>query len=360
MSTKSSYSENNSPPVVESVDCIYANGRHNTTPDITRWGDDYYVVFISGSHHVRLDHVAVVLRSPNLKDWTTVYTSPYPARDTTLLALPDKLMMYYVFFDFPDAGAPDYVDALYRGEKRELTTGGIESRVAFTQNGKDWTEPQRVYEPNQNFWRPKVHDGNVYVASDYFKTDGIEMSNAAWYHGGGPPERSCVDLLCSTDGFKWSKVSTIVEGGGHTETELLFRSNGELWSVSRPDTFARSVPPYTEWRRTKLRDGFIGGPAMVEAAGSVYAAGRYRGMGKEISATALWKFDPDIDNFQRIALLPEVGHYDQSYPGFAAADDAVYMVYYSSHNYPAEFQSPVPDKLTAYKADIFLAKLNLV
>ena len=71
---------------------------------------------------------------------------------------------------------------------------------------------------------------------------------------------------------------------------------------------------------------------------------------------ALWRYSSDIDNFEQLAILPEPGSFDLSYPGFIEHDDAVYMVYYSSHLHEAQFQS---GQMVAARADIFLARLKL-
>ncbi len=344
--------------VIENVECIHSDDRHDIAPDITEWNDRYYVAFSSGSHHLIEDHVGIVLRSSDLKQWEKVLETAYQARDIKLVALPDRLLMYHMYYDYPETRESGYVERFTKGEKTEHKTGYVEARVTVTGDGKRWSEPRRVYEPYHNLWRPKIHDGEIYAASDWFNAEGIEVRDAGWYHGGGPAERRLVDLLCSPDGVEWNKVSTIVQGGGHTETEILFVSNSELWAISRSDGFYRAKPPYKEWRYTQLIDR-IAGPAMIKVSGTIYAAGRYHGFGKGVNATAIWRYDPRIDNFTRMVVLPEPGHYDLSYPGFLAAGDAVYMVYYSSHQHGDAYQSPHPEKCHAYRADIFLAKLKL-
>lgn len=346
--------------VIESVDRIYADDKHNTCPDIVWWRDAAYVVFSSGSHHLMKDHVGVILRSTDMQTWEKVYTSPYLTRDTTLLALPDKLLLHYVFFDYPEMNEPGYLqrrlDSTSLQARAVHTAGSVESMVSTSNDGETWTDPIKTYGHNQNIWRPVVHDGYIWTATDYIDPTGVELEHDGWYHGGGPPELSRVDLLRSTDGLEWEFVSRIINGGGHTETEILFRPDGELWAISRPATFARSRPPYTEWRYDSLPDGRCGGPAMIACGNEVYLGGRHYGLGENIWGTALWRYSSESDNFEHLAVLPEPGNFDLSYPGFIQHDDKVYMVYYSSHLRERKFQS---GRMVAAKADIFLAKLSL-
>ncbi len=321
--------------VIKSVERIYADGKHNAWPDITKWRGHYYIVFSSGSGHTEFDHVAVILRSSDLKNWKVAYKTAFTVGDSKLLALPDKLMVYYVYYHNPTS-----------------KEGYVESRCFYTTDGKKWTEPRRVHKRGHNFWRPKIHNGWIYIASDtLIQPDGTMPEEA---QEGGDKRLRRVLLLRSADGLEWSEVSTITRG--ETETSIHFRPDGELWAICRSETFARAKPPYKQWHRKPHMPGSgFGGPALVEVDGNVYAGGRFYGLpavdGKRQYANALWKYEPELDNFKVLAILPKAGYYDSGYPGFLTVGKDLYMVYYSSHFYE-EGRHPS-------HADIFLAKLNL-
>ena len=320
--------------IVEWVRTIYADGAWNGTPDIAHWRGDYYVVVNQGKVHPGEDGPGIVLRSSNLQEWEHIYTTSGSAVDCKLLALPERLMFYYLHWEI--------------GEDRY-----VESRVVYTEDGRRWSGPRRVHQPQHNFWRPKVHDGVIYVASD--------------------TSSSRVDLLRSADGFVWEKVSTIVEQSAGprayypwkvTETELVFWPDGELWALTRQNVLSRAYPPYAEWTHWTLgiEGGGIAGPSMLRVGGDVYAAGRFvwpslLAQGNR-TATTLWKYDETAERyhnarFERIAYLPEPAFADMAYAGFVATEDGVFVVYYSGHSYGETGEA------RETKADIYLAKLKI-
>jgi len=328
------------PTIVESVRLIYADGRHNIAPDIIKWKDDYYLTFSNGSNHKQWDHHSIVMRSDNLQDWKKIYTTPHKARDSFFVALPNRLLMYHICYHNPE----------------DKDHGWVETQVIYTDDGKTWSNPQRVHERGYNFWRPKIHNERIYVAVDtLIQEDGTKPDVAE--EGGGCGDRRIM-LLESRDGLSWTEVSMITRTG--TETEIHFRPDGELWAITRSQWFSRAKPPYKQWRNDRLPDGHgFAGPAMIEVHDNVYVAGRYyslpRDKGRQY-ATVIWKYDVAIDNFKIITALPRPGFVDTSYPAFITVDDDTYMAYYCSHRYKA-----IRDFATygSSLADIFLAKLNL-
>ncbi len=329
------------PEIVESVRTVYADGRHNISPDIIEWKGKYYLTFSNGSNHIAWDHKAVIMRSDNLRDWKKIYTSSFAARDGFFAALPDRLFLYYTYFHNPE----------------DKDKGWIECRVIYTDDGVTWSKSQLV-KRSYNFWRPKVHNGRIYVAADtLIQEDGTMPDFAEQMDPAGTKVRR-VMLLESEDGLDWREVSMIKRSG--QECSIHFRPDGELWAITRSKWFSRSKPPYKKWRTKELpeRHGFAGA-ATTEINGNVYVSGRYYNMPRDKGrkyATVIWQYDPAIDNFKVITALPEPGFVDASYPAFITVDGDVYLAYYSSHRYRetrdfATRGSPL--------ADIFLANLNL-
>ena len=83
----------------------------------------------------------------------------------------------------------------------------------------------------------------IYVASDTFdvgRTDYVTRAEEL------SPHLCRIDLLRSSDGLKWKKVSTILKGNRHfniTETSLVFRPDGELRAFTRQNFFHVLGPP---------------------------------------------------------------------------------------------------------------------
>ena len=345
--------------VIEWTRKIYENGKWNATPDIAYWRGHYYVCINQGMMHNGADGPGIVLRSSNLKDWDHVYTTTGPpangsASDCKLLALPDRLIFYYLYYNrenYPRPQKPD--DRNY-----------VETRAVYTDDGQSWSKSQRVYEPLQNFWKPKVYNGVIYVASDYVdvgRTDYITQAEEQ------TPSLYRVDLLSSTDGLNWKKVSTIHKDPPHpiTETALAFRPDGELWAIIRQNFLLRSRPPYRDWtvESADIMGGGIGGPEVIAIGNDVYVAGRFLGYlvnhgppdspQTDKHATSLWKYGTAAGKFERIADLPRPSYADVGYNGFVETEDGVFIVYYSGHDHGET------DAARSTKADIFLSKLKL-
>ena len=331
---------------------IYSNGKWNGSPDISYWRGHYYVAINQGALHAGENDPAIVLRSADLQQWDPIHTTDTNAVDCRLLALPDRLIFYYVYMNRPADQGPD-------------TRNYAETRATYTDDGEKWTSSQRIYLPLQNLWQPAIHNGVIYVASDFFE---VSRSDYVTATEETTPHLCRIDLLRSTDGLKWEKISTILKGNRHfnvTETSLVFRPDGELWAITRQNFFSHSQPPYTSWknRNAGIIGGGIAGPSVITIGSDVYVAGRYYGYLKDHGpadtpqtnkfATSIWKLSSKAEKFQRIADLPTPSFSDLGYNGFVKTKDGVFILYYSGHEY-GETQ-----EARNSKADIFLAKLNL-
>lgn len=343
---------------------VYSNGKWNALPDIAYWRGHYYVAINQGTFHPGLHGPDIVLRSSNLKEWEHVYTTTGPpangsAVEGKLLALPNRLILYYLYMHRPGEMEPSLPPP--KPDVRNY----VETRAVYTEDGLSWSKSQRVYKPLNNCWKPKVHNGVIYMASDTFdlgRTDYVTAAEEA------NPRLCRIDLLRSTDGLNWKKVSTILKGNAHfniTETALVFRPDGEMWAFTRQDFLSRSRPPYSDWtnRSAGIPGGGIGGPEMIAIGNDVYVAGRYYGYLKGVGpantpqtnkiATSIWKYDHVAGKFQRIADLPKPAYADQGYAGFVATHEGVFVVYYSGHEHGETKEARTT------KADIFLSKLRI-
>ena len=359
--------ENSDPNgVIEWTRKIYSNGKWNATPDIAHWRGNYYVCINKGTIHNGLDGPGIVLRSSNLKYWELIYTttgSPEngSAVDCKLLALPDRLVLYYVYM----RREVDPRNPL--GEQKPDARNYAETRAVYTEDGRNWSGSQRIYEPGHNFWKPKVRDGVIYVASDYVDAGRTEYITAAEERN---PKLFRIDLLRSTDGIKWRKVSTILEDApwSVTETALAFRPDGELWAFTRQDFLSRSRPPYKDWtsKRAHIVGGGIAGPEMIAVGDDVYLAGRfYAYLAKHGPAdspqtnkfaTSLLKYHRAAGRFESIADLPMPSYADLGYSGFVKTREGVFVVYYSGHAYR---EANLARGNYSTQTDVYLSKLKI-
>jgi len=357
--------ENSDPNgLIEWTRKVYSNGKWNAAPDIAHWRGNYYVVVNQGTFHPGLHGPGIVLRSSNLKEWEHIYTTTGPpangsAVDCKLLALPDRLIFYYLYMHRLGEMEPSL--PLPKPDVRNY----VETRAVYTEDGQSWSNSQRVYEPLYNFWKPKVHNGVIYMAGDTFNVGRTDYVTAAEEAN---PSLYRVDLFRSADGLDWEKVSTILKGNAHfpiTETAITFLPDGELFAFTRQNFISRSKPPYTTWTNeyAKMPSGGIGGPSLIALGNDIYVSGRYYGYLKDHGvasspqtdkfATSLWKYNPQEKLLDRIADFPRPAYADQGYTRFVATDEGVFVVYYSGHEHGETKEARIT------KADIFLSKLRI-
>jgi hypothetical protein len=313
---------------LESVETLYSDGRWNGRPSIVLWKGMYYIVFRSANGHGSDDGIgkAVMLKSTDLKEWTASTAIDQPDVDVAeplLLATEDRLFMYIVA-EYP------------------VTT----SFMTYSDDGVTWAPPRPIYLDGYSFNTPVTHKGVHYAAAD-----------------NGPSE-----LLTSTNGFDWTKVSDIVESG--TETALVFLKDDSLVAVIRQSIIAHAKPPYKEWNR--YESIALDGPDAVLVGDTVLVAGRHHGQ------TALLKLDQNklkldilmnmpvhhIESFPKQstapALLdtvissraPHVWPFgDKAYPEFLVLDEhRALMAYYDGQAY---------EKAVPKQADIRLATITV-
>jgi len=313
---------------LESVETIYSDGRWNGRPSIVLWKGTYYITFRSAFGHDSNDGIgkAIMLKSTDLKEWSASTVIDQPDVDVAeplLLATDDRLFMYIVA-EYP------------------VTT----SFMTYSDDGVTWAAPKPVYMEGYSFNTPVNYKGTYYAAAD-----------------NGPSE-----LLTSTNGFDWTKVSDIVESG--SETALVFLKDESLVAVIRQSQIARAKPPYTQWEHYEGVP--LDGPDAALVGDTVLVAGRH------IGQTALLKLDQDtmkldvlmnmpvhhIESFPKQSVSealqdtlissrsPHVWPFgDKAYPEFLVIDDhRVLMAYYDGLAY---------EKAVPKRADIRLATITV-
>ncbi len=304
-----------------SVVKIWDQGPHNAFTDLIRWRGKWYCTFREAEGHVGGDGKLRILESTEGERWQSialVAEEGIDLRDPKLSITPDDRLMMV-------AGG-----SVYRGGKTLL---GMQPRVTFTANGRDWTPPRRVLSEGDWLWRVTWHKGKAYgVAYRAAERASEEAKEAAKSNQpvSSEPADWKLKLVVSRDGVHYDLITHLGVPGHANETTLRFLPDGEMLALVRReagDTFGwigSSKPPYRDWkwRPTKHR---LGGPNFIlRDDGTFWAAGRsYPGGAKTVIARMT------RDSYEPLLTLPSGG--DTSYPGLVWHDGLLWVSFYSSH-----------------------------
>ncbi|OHB62722.1 MAG: hypothetical protein A2168_05835, partial [Planctomycetes bacterium RBG_13_50_24] len=290
---------------------IWDQGPHNAFTDLLRWNDAFYCAFREGRGHVSTDGRIRILESKDADNWTStalISLAGYDLRDAHLSVTPDGRLMLL------GGAAPREKD------NQSAPTGTF---VSFSNDGRQWTEPQIAVEPGRWLWCVTWHEGKAYGVS---------------YTAGQDADRY-LDLLVSDDGIHYTPhVPRLFEQGYPTEVTLRFDSEGTCYALVRRDRrgddpssalLGISKPDYKLWQWKDLGAEFngFGGPNFIQIPGGFWlAAGRMHEGGAHTAITYL-----DVENgaMTKLAKLPSGG--DTSYPGMVWHNNMLYISYYSSH-----------------------------
>ena len=294
---------------------IWDKAPHNAFTDLIRFKGEWYCCFREGEKHVSPDGALRVLASRDGEEWESVAlmtSETADVRDAKLTITPDNRLML-------SGAAAVHQPADIRHQ----------SYAWFSADGREWSEPVAIGEPDFWLWRVTWHKGIAY---------GIG------YHTGGEPR--IIRLYRSEDGERFDTwVPTLFDVGRPSETSLLFLAGGRCLCLLRRDgdpssaLFGISRPPYKDWTWKDLGVR-VGGPHMLLLPdGRLVAAGRsYEGGAR----TRLWWLHGKSGELEEILTLPSGG--DTSYPGLVFHDGLLWVSYYASHE---------------GKTSIYLAKVKL-
>lgn len=278
---------------------IWDKGAHNAFTDLTRFEDRWYCVFREGKGHVSPDGALRVLQSDDAKSWTSaalITSETGDLRDAKITITPEGQLML--------VGA----SALHQPSDIRH-----QSLVWFSDDGKNWSEPVKIGDPDFWIWRITWHQGTAY---------GIGYSTGA---------EKKVRLYKSEDGKKFDVlVENLFDDGYPNETSWAFLEDDTAVCLLRRDPgeamLGKAQPPYTDWTWKGLGKR-VGGPNLLELPdGRLVAAGRDYVGG---ATTRLWWLDPEKPGLEEIVRFPSGG--DTSYPGLVWHNDRLWVSYYSSH-----------------------------
>ena len=291
------------PPKAEllSVLRIWDGAPHSAFTGLIRHQDAWFCVFREGAGHVSPDGALRILSSPDGETWESfalLTSDTADLRDAQICVTPSGELML--------SGAA----ALH--DKSNATH---QSLAWFSSDGRTWSDPVPIGDPDFWLWRVTWHKGKAYAV------------------GYATGESRMIRLYTSRDGRQFETlVENLFDEGYPNETSLVFLEDDRVVCLLRRDgtpntgLVGLSAPPYTEWEWKDLGVR-IGGPHAVQLPDGRFVAGvrLYDGQVR----TGLCLLDPDTASLTEMLALPSGG--DTSYPGLVWHEGVLWMSYYSSH-----------------------------
>jgi hypothetical protein len=284
-----------------SVQRIWDAAPHNAFTDLVRWNDQWYCTFREGDGHVGGDGKTRIITSTDGVKWESVALmeeAGVDLRDPKLSVTPDNRLMALM-------GGSIY---------REGKLVGMQPRVAFSKDGKEWGAPQPILKDGDWLWRVTWHKGIAYGVSYGLSADGAT-----------PGAKLCK----STDGVTWEVASSMGTDEHCNEATLRFRSDDTCIALIRRDGgdkqgwIGESKAPYSDWKWTPCGHA-LGGPEFIITPEGIWAGSRDV---REGATTVVATMTPTT--YEPLLTLPSGG--DTSYPGMVWHDNEIWMSYYSSH-----------------------------
>ncbi len=277
---------------------VWDQAPHNAFTDLMRYRDRWLLAFREASGHVSPDGALRVLVSRDGRQWESAARVEMPGRDLRdpkLAETPAGALMLTSYAVAPEA---------------EGTPG--ESVAWFSRDGRSWSGPERIGEPDLWLWRVTWHRGTAYTIG---------------YN------RRIARLYASRDGRRFETLAPQLYSEGYpNESTIRFLPDGTALCLLRRDAGTRTAllgvarPPYREWSWKDLGVR-IGGPNMIRLPdGRWLAAVRlYDGLVR----TSLCWVDTRAGRLEEFLVLPSGG--DTSYAGLALYGGLLWISYYSSH-----------------------------
>lgn len=328
------------------VDKIWNNGMYNAFTSLIRYNGKYYIAFREETGHIwgddgKAEGKIRILQSRNGSKWESVALlsiDGHDLRDPNLTVTPDGRLMLSMF------------KALYVGKKR---LSGV-SMVAFSSNGKDFSEPAQVVMENgyqTGFdWIWKIAWGKDESGRD--AAYGVCYSGIPRSDNGLESGMNNTCLVKTFDGINYSLVCKLpfAPEEAANETAPLFLPDGRLalWvRREKLDThgyWGVSAAPYTDWN-FKDMGMRLGGPYLCNLDDStIIACSRSYNMSTSYR-TVLMTCGAEGD-FHEVCFLPSGGEAgDTAYAGMITVGDELWVSYYSRKG--------------AKKPSIYLAKMPL-
>jgi hypothetical protein len=240
-------------------------------------------------------------------------------RDPKIVVTPDGRLMLTAALAFPEGDGTSHQTVAW-----------------FSRDGREWTSPREIGEPNHWLWRVTWQGPEAYGIGYHTRPDAY------------------VRLYRSSDGERFETVAPrLFERGNPNESALVFPSADAAICLLRRDgepgngLVGLARFPWTDWWWKELGMR-IGGPNLIQLPDGRYLAAvrLYDGGAR----TSLAWLDPDGGTLREFLRLPSGG--DTSYAGLGWRDGRVWVSYYSSHEgrtaiYLAQVYLPLRDESVA-------------
>ena len=304
---------------------LWDRGAHNALTDLIRFQDRWYCTFRQGELHVGgMDGRVVVLESPDGESWLPVVDireQGVDLRDPKLSITPSGRLM------------------LLMGGSCFDTKGRFlmrQTRVAFSETGREWSEPDPILTPGEWLWRLTWHEGVAYGLS--YNPDKKFKGEKEWH----------LSLFQTMDGCRYTLIRRLDVPGLPNEATLRFKQDGSMIALIRRERepctgwIGQSSYPYRSWIFKEIPYRLGGPNFIILDDGTYWTAGR--GFVEEndevVPKTILGRMTDTT--YEPLLILPSGG--DTSYPGMVFYQGLLWISYYSSHE---------------EKSCIYLAKIQL-
>lgn len=288
---------------LESAQKIWNQDPHNAFTGLTRFKDQWFCVFRTGKAHVSNDGSLQVLSSKDGKEWKPVAritSETADLRDAKIAVTPQGQLML--------SGAA----ALHQPNPIRH-----QSMTWFSDDGTNWSEGNKIGDPNMWLWGMKWHNGNVYSIG---------------YHTGKEGPRF-TRLYKSKDGKQYETVvDKLIDKGYSNESSLVFTKDKTCYCLLRRDgkgatgLLGTSKPPYTNWTWKDLGVK-IGGPELFQLPDGRFLA-TVRIYSPKVH-TSICQIDVEKGTLKELLELPSGG--DTSYANMVLHNGLLNVSYYSSH-----------------------------
>ncbi|HOZ48348.1 MAG TPA: exo-alpha-sialidase [Candidatus Hydrogenedentes bacterium] len=277
---------------------IWDAAPHNAFTNLTRWRDAWYCVFREGQAHASPDGALRVITSPDGEQWESaalITSGDADLRDAQITVTPEGQLML--------SGAAAWHDT---------SKGTHQTMTYFSDDGRTWSAPTPVCDPNYWMWRITWHKGTAYGFG---------------YMCG---EDKHIRLYSSQDGHTFGTlVERAMDQEYPNETAIVFLDDDRALCLLRrggTGMIGEAAPPYTEWTWKDLGVA-IGGPNMIRLPDGRFVA-VVRLYDNKVRTGLCW-VDPEAATLREFLTLPSGG--DTSYPGLIWHDGLLWISYYSSH-----------------------------
>ncbi len=284
---------------------------HNAFTDLTIHNGKWFCVFREGSSHAPGSNGTIrIIQSSDGEFWSNagvISEKGVDLRDPKISVTPEGRLMILMG------------GSIYEGEespgRRKLISA--RTRVSFSTNGTDWTSPQPVSIPDNNWlWRVSWHKGVGYGFS---------------YNTGVPLEKMKITLWRTKDGINYEKIVSPQTPTNcyPDEATIRFLSDDTMIALVRNDCdigpayIGISKPPYEQWRFINSGKP-VQGPNFIIVDNMMVYSGRDFAPGPctVVGFMTTEKCTPVIN-------LPSRG--DTSYPGIVWYNNHLWVSYYSTH-----------------------------